>query len=142
MIQDDIAVTNALYNKIMREEKYNCKKPGLLRIIEGDKNALDCAYPAKAAIVLGKCLQGLMKVRGEKKLTEKTLNDAVAAIMKFDKTVAVEAIYFAKENTFRIIMATWKNGDQIAPFVGLTKTGYESSCCTLKQDFVKTSKAR
>ena len=137
MIENDaIDINEALYNKIMRTEKYCCKNPKLLKIITNDKDSLDRAFPAKAAITLGKCLQGLMRSRHEKELTEKTFNDAVAAVLRFDKTVASEALYFAKENTFKILMATWKHGEQIAPFVGLTKRGYDNLCAGLNQEFM------
>ena len=84
--QASIQVEQDMFNKIMKQEIYDCKNPLLLKALK-DTGSLDIGFPAEAAEVLGKCLQSLMKERNETKVNEQTLTDAIDMIDKFDKTV-------------------------------------------------------
>ena len=127
-----------LYDEIMKKEVYDCKNPVLLKALK-DTGSLDVGFPAEAAEVLGKCVQYLMKEKHETKISKKTLDDAIKMVYEFDKTDAVEAIHFARENVIRILSATWSKGDQIAIGLGgMSKEDYEAFCRGLNQKYVST----
>ncbi len=133
----DTGITKEIFDRIMKEETYDCKNSVLLRNIM-DTGSLDRGLPAKAAVSLGKCLQGLMKLRKEDTLSKKTLTDGIEAIDKFD-FANNDALYHCRENTLKILSATWKNGEQIAECIGVSKEGYQHFCRGMNQEFVKNS---
>lgn len=139
--QASIQVEQDMFNKIMKQEIYDCKNPLLLKALK-DTGSLDIGFPAEAAEVLGKCLQSLMKERNETKVNEQTLTDAIDMIDKFDKTVAGEAIHLARDNVIRILSATWSKGDQIAINLGgMSKEDYEAFCRGLNKKYISTGPA-
>ncbi len=134
--QGSANVEQHLFDKIMKQEKYDCKNPTLLKALK-DTGSLDIGFPAEAAEVLGKCLQYLMKQRKETKVSEQTLDDAIKMIDKFDKTDAGDAINFARDNVIRILSATWSKGDQIAIGLGnMSKANYEAFYRALVRKYV------
>ena len=128
-------VTKEVFDKIMKEENYDCKNPVLFKNLV-DTGSLDIGYPAKAAEALGKCLQGLMKLNKEDKLSEQTLTNAIDAIMSFDH-VNNNALHFCRKNTLKILAATWEKGEQVFNILGGDKEIYQTFCRNMNKNYVK-----
>lgn len=135
MSENECTVAKKDFDKIMKEETYACKNPVLLKALIDNANSFDIGLPAKAAESLGTCLQGLMKLRKEEKLSEQTLIDGIEATIKFDQTG--ETLYHSRDNTLRILAATWKEGEQVFTLLGGSKEMYQKFCRSINENYVK-----
>lgn len=126
------------YRADIANETFNCKNPILLKALKENPSSLDIAFPANSAEELGKRLQVLLKGQNTK-VTEKILYQAIGDVEKYDE-VNNDVLCFRRDNTLRILIATWDKGEELASCLGIDEKTYKSMCQNMNKNYAPTGK--
>lgn len=114
------------FNDSVSAEVYECKNPRFLNALK-DRGSFDELF-ATCAEVLGSRLQALMKEKGEPDtVSTDVLTQAMNDVLEYDAKNS-DTLYFSRNNTLKVLMATWSKGDKVAECLGIDKESYTSMC--------------
>ena len=151
-------ITQETFDKFMKEETFACKNPVLLKAIKKEDDASCLIQDGEGAEVLGKCLQGLMKMRKEDELSGQTFLEAKQAVQDFGEkglSDTLAGVGDMQDGIYNTLATTWEKGEQIfnlafskghldssyggTAWMARFSHDYQGFCRAINQKYVKSS---